>query len=121
MHDPLFVAGVAAVGDLAGDPDGLVDLQRRAGVQYLPERLAVDVLEDEVRGIVVQLTVVDDTDVRVAHPGRHRGLAAEAGGNASTADILTQHLDGHGTRAELHVTAQPHLAEASPAEQADGR
>ncbi len=43
MHDAAPVGVVESGGDLAGDPDGLVDLECALTDQPLPQRLALDV------------------------------------------------------------------------------
>jgi hypothetical protein len=63
--------------DLAGDLQGLADLQRSAG-QQLPEGLARDELQDEEAMAVTLLEAVDGRDVGVVQRAEDSRLALEA-------------------------------------------
>jgi hypothetical protein len=72
------VGGAERAGDLDGVGHRLVDRQAPEAPDALLERLAVDVLEDDVRVTGVLAGVDDVDDVRVRQLGDRARLAPEA-------------------------------------------
>ena len=65
VDDALLVGVPERVGDLAGDPDGVVDRQLRLPVEPVAQRLALDERHDVVEEAVGLARVVQRQDVRV--------------------------------------------------------
>src|SRR5690606_2064054 len=122
VDDPLGVRGGERAADLDRVGDGLLDRQPPAAADALLQRLALDVLEDDV-GVAVVLAGVDDgDDVRVREAGGGAGLAPEALELVRLRrDVAVEQLDrhpplqrlvegpvdgGHATRAHLLLEAE---------------
>src|SRR5688500_11687556 len=101
--------------DLDGDAQGLVERQRPA-VEPLRQRLALEVLHDEVVDAFLLAHVVQDADVRVAEGGDGARLALEPRAHLRAAAVVgAQHLDRH-RAVEARVARLVHLAHAARAE-----
>ncbi len=109
MHDPVFVRDLQATADLDRVRDRLLDVELAFATDALLERLAFDVLEDDVgsslglaplRPLAVELRLagVDHgDDVRVDEPSHRARLAAEALELVGVARVLAvQELDRNG-------------------------
>ena len=107
VDEPGRVRVLEAAAGLEREPDGLVRRQPPALVEQVGERLAVDVLHDDVGPPVRLLAgVVDADDVRVRKPCRQPRLAQEPPAEAGVAgEALREQL--HGDRpVELGVAAE---------------
>ena len=69
---------VERLGDLDGDLQRVVDLDRST-FESLRQRLALDVLHDEIVGPVLVANVIERADVRVRQRGNRLRLALESG------------------------------------------
>ena len=78
VDDAFLVRGGQAEGDLAGDLDGACG-RKRAVVEPLAQRLALEQLGDGVSEAVDGAEVVDGQDVGVGERGDRLRLALEAG------------------------------------------
>jgi hypothetical protein len=78
VHDPGRVRRGERRAEVEPEHDGLRRLQPPAPRELLRERLALDVLGDEVRALLVLAGVVDLDHVRVHEPRREPRLAEEA-------------------------------------------
>ena len=77
VNDPSSMRFVECLGDLDRDLQCLVDLDRTSS-DLLVERLAFEVLHDEVVGPVLMPHVVERANVRVRQGGDRFGLAFKA-------------------------------------------
>ena len=94
VHELVCVGALERPPDLDRVGDGLVDRQAAEAADALLERLALDVLEDDVRGAVVLAGVDHGDDVRVVELGDGPGLAPEALELVGVArDVAVHHLD----------------------------
>ena len=78
VDDVAGVGGAERAGDLDRVGDRLVDGQPAEAADAVLQRLALDVLEDDVRAALVLARVDDADDVRVRELGDGAGLAPEA-------------------------------------------
>ena len=78
VDDVAGVGGAEGAGDLDRVGDRLVDGQAAHAADAVLQRLALDVLEDDVRPAVLLAGVDDADDVRVGELGDRARLAAEA-------------------------------------------
>jgi hypothetical protein len=118
VDDALLVGGGEAASDLRREVDGPERRQRTGGGEVIPQRLALEQLEHDVRR-PAGLDVVHREDVGVADGGGGAGLRAEApeplGVGAQTGG---QHLDRDLPREPL-VAGPVHLAHPAGAERRD--
>jgi hypothetical protein len=96
MDDVALVRRAERTRDLDGVGDGLADGQAPASLDALLERLALDVLEDDVRAAVVLARVDHGDDVRVRELRHGARLAPEALDLVGVGrDLAMQELDRH--------------------------
>ena len=97
MHDPLPVCLVESVGNLDPESESLLERQRTLE-QPVGERLAFQVLHDEVLGLALAPDVVERADVRVGELGDRLGLALEAlAGFGRGREVRRQNFDRDGS------------------------
>jgi hypothetical protein len=100
---------VQGVRDLGGVAQGLVQGQGTL-LEPVVQRLALQVLQDEVVGAVLVSDVVEDADVGMVQRRNGLGLTLEAQAQVGVlGEMLGQHLDGHGA-VEAGVPRPVHLA-----------
>ena len=94
MDDVLLMRLVQRVHDLARDLQGVVEWQRSTR-ESIGERLALEVLEDEIPHAVLFPDVVKRADVRVVQAGDRLRFAVEALLHVGVVgEVRRQHLDG---------------------------
>ena len=115
MDDPCAVRALERVGDL--DPVAQHSFERqRAAREPVGERLAFEVLHDQVVDAVLLADVVERADVRMAERGDRLRLALEAEAELRVAgEVRRQHLDRDGA-VEARVARAVDLAHAARAE-----
>ncbi|MFN7915380.1 MAG: hypothetical protein U0Q55_08565 [Vicinamibacterales bacterium] len=94
VDDPGLVRVGEAAADLFDDAQLPPDGERRVLLDGLGQRLARDVLHDDVRPVLVIADVEDRDDVRVAQLAGRPGLALEAFTHLGRVDAVAQQLDG---------------------------
>ena len=115
VHDALLVGGLERVGDLPGDHERFID-RKRALLDPLCERHAVDQLEDQTADALELLETVDGGDVRMIERRQQLRLATEAGHAVGIAgERRGQHLERH-VPPELGVARAIDLAHAAGAD-----
>ena len=77
VHNPCAVRRVERVSDLDRNLERLIDLDRPT-LDLLVERLAFQVLHDQILGPVLVANVMERADVRMCESGNRFGLALEA-------------------------------------------
>ena len=120
VHDAVAVGEVEGGADVGDDFHGPFGGQRSLLFQDVAQRVAVDVLHDDVRhgaGFALGFSgVVDGDDGRVVQGGGVLGFAAEPGLEGGVAgQVGAEHLDRH-VPAQAKVTATVHLGHAAEAE-----
>ena len=115
VHDPLPVRLIERVRDLDAVAQRLVQ-RKRSLREAIRQRLAFEVLHDEILGVALAPDVVERADVRVRELRDRLRLPLEAlahfGGRRQ---VLREHLDGHGPL-EPRVLRLVHLSHAARAE-----
>ena len=97
MHDALLVRRLQRAGDLRGVTDRVVQRQGPVAAQPVVERLALDVLHDEVAHAVLLADVVERADVGVVQAGDRLPLAHEPALEVVVGrHVLGKDLDGDG-------------------------
>ncbi len=95
MRDPGAVGVMQGVGDLRAIAQDLSE-RKRPAADALRERLALDVLHDQVLGAVLVPDVVQRTDVRMRELRDGPRLPLEAGSQVAAArEPGTENLDRH--------------------------
>ena len=117
VDDPLAVGVLEPGARLDPDLDRRLGAEPPLGLQQLGDRLALDVLHDDVVAAVVDAGVVDLDDVRVDQLRDRERLAAEAGDElVVVGEVLGEDLDRDG--ALEHPVGGPvdgrHAARAEP-------
>ncbi|HJZ76415.1 MAG TPA: hypothetical protein VKE51_31990 [Vicinamibacterales bacterium] len=112
MHDPGAVRGIKRVGDLDRNLQRLLNLDPSSR-DLLVERLAVEILHDEIVSPVLVAHVIKRADVRMCERGDCLGFAFEAGFQFGIG--RGQDLDGD-RAIEARVPRFVDLAEAACAE-----
>ena len=92
MDDPARVRGGERVGDLDRDGQRALHVQGPARHELL-ERLALDVLHDDVGHAVELADVVDAGYVGMVERGAQAGLAVEAAAGGPAVEVGPEHLD----------------------------
>ena len=116
MDDVALVRRLQGGEEVAGDARRLLRRKTSLALQALPERLATDVLHDEIPAAVVVAAVVHRDDVGVVEQRRRLRLDAEALDElVVVGEGRAQHLDGD-LPAEAHVLGEEHVGHAAAAE-----
>ena len=116
VDDAAAVRALDGGEQLQTDADGFVPAQAIVPADEVFERLALDVLHDDVVGPVGLAPIVDADEVRLVEAGRGLGLPAEAldeGGVVQQS--LKEDLDGDAP-SEGEILAQVHVGHAAAAE-----
>jgi hypothetical protein len=118
MHDALAMCLVERVADLDADRERKIDRKGSTG-EPRGQRVAFEILQDEIWGAVLVPHVVQRADVRVVELRDGARLAVEAlpelrvGG-----DVRRQHLDGDGA-IQPRIARAIHFAHAARPERGD--
>ncbi len=120
VDDAVAVRVRERIGDVGRDPRGLHRRESAVLHEHVAQRVAVDVLHHDERGVVVLAPVVHAHDAGMAEAGRRLRLAAEAldGGGVMGVE-RREHLHGDGALEQLvardvhacHPTATHFVAE----------
>jgi hypothetical protein len=95
VDDALLVGVVQGIGQLGGDGDGQIDLQRPA-VDLVPQRAAAGIAHGYVVDAVDDAGVVDMQDVGMVELGHGQCFPPEAGNECRVpGEFAAQHFDGH--------------------------
>ena len=119
MDDAGAMGAVERVADLDGQRQRVIDGKARRSVQPIRERLAFEMLEDQVVELAVAADVVDRADVRVVQRGDRPRLVLEAQPRFRVGrERAGQHLDGD-RAIEPGVARAVDLAHSARAERGD--
>ena len=94
MNDSLPMRLLQGVRDFDAVAQRLLERQRAAG-QSIRQRLALEVLHDEVLGLAFPSHVIERADVRVREPRDGLCLPLETLSHLRRREMLRQHLDRH--------------------------
>jgi len=115
VDDAGLVGGAQCVGDLHSEPQDRIDGEWPLG-QAIGQRLAFEVLQDEVVDAVLLPDVVERADVGMVEGGDGAGLALEARAQVRVrGQVFREDLDGYGA-VQARVARLVHLAHAACAE-----
>jgi hypothetical protein len=118
VHDSGPMRGCERIGDLHRDLQRLFE-RRRAALQPLLERLALEVLHHEEVDIILPSDVVEGADMRMIQSRDAAGFPFEALAQLTRRrHVRGKHLDGHGA-IEPRIASAVDLSHAARAEQCD--
>ncbi len=120
MNHTLTVCVLQRVGNFSCDPDGLIDAELRLAIEFLPERLALDVRHDVIEKLVsppVSLsacpaTVKQRQHVRMLQAGGRTDLLHKALCTENGSQFGSQHLERN-LALVLQVLGQIHGSHAA--------
>ncbi len=116
MNDALAVRFLERVGDLNSIAQHLFGGQRSA-LEAFRQRLALEVLENQIVSLILAADIVESADVRMIEAGNSPGLALKAPSEVRVGGKFGgQDLDGDGT-IQACVASAIHLAHTARTDQ----